>query len=172
MKKNKKMDNNKKNKKKRTPAPPGNVRPNSFVPRAPKGTHAGEGSLASEKVLLPILCAKAAFGRLTPAGISYNRWRLLLSGMASFMLVPISLLHVTVLPSLAIGWEATPLDFFSCVGSSSARAVDFSIFSVVLCTPQEFLKRFGEYPHEIAGPRDSEMRGQNTTACTFCAAQR
>ena len=44
---------NKKNKKKRTPAPPGNVRPNSFVPRAPKGTHAGEGSLASEKVSLP-----------------------------------------------------------------------------------------------------------------------
>ena len=28
------------------------------------------------------------------------------------MLVPISLLHVTGLPSLAIGWEATPLDFF------------------------------------------------------------
>ena len=44
-KKNKKM----KNKKKRTPAPPGNVRPNSFVPRAPKGTHAGESSLASTK---------------------------------------------------------------------------------------------------------------------------
>ena len=58
-KKNKKKKNNKKNKKnkkkkkkkkkKRTPAPPGNVRPNSFVPRAPKGTHAGEGSLASTK---------------------------------------------------------------------------------------------------------------------------
>ena len=52
MKKNKKKNkkkNNKKNKKKRTPAPPGNVRPNSFVPRAPKGTHAGESSLASTK---------------------------------------------------------------------------------------------------------------------------
>ena len=46
-KKNKKKKN--KNKKKRTPAPPGNVRPNSFVPRAPKGTHAGESSLASTK---------------------------------------------------------------------------------------------------------------------------
>ena len=46
------------------------------------------------------------------------------------MLVPISLLHVTVLPSLAIGWEANPLDFLLGVGSSSARAVDFSIFSV------------------------------------------
>ena len=50
-KKNKKKinNNNNNNKKKRTPAPPGNVRPNSFVPRAPKGTHAGEGSLASTK---------------------------------------------------------------------------------------------------------------------------
>ena len=36
-------------KKKRTPTPPGNVRPNSFVPRAPKGKHAGESSLASTK---------------------------------------------------------------------------------------------------------------------------
>ena len=53
--KKKKKKKTKKNKKKRTPAPPGNVRPNSFVPRAPKGTHAGEGSLASEKVSLPIL---------------------------------------------------------------------------------------------------------------------
>ena len=52
--KNKNKTQKKKNKKKRTPAPPGNVRPNSFVPRAPKGTHAGEGSLASEKVSLPI----------------------------------------------------------------------------------------------------------------------
>ena len=51
MKKNK---NNKKKKKKRAPDPPGYLRPNSFVPRAPKGTHAGEGSLASEKVSLPI----------------------------------------------------------------------------------------------------------------------
>ena len=54
MKKNKnkkKKNNNKKNKnkKKRTPAPPGNVRPNSFVPRAPRGAHVGEGSLASTK---------------------------------------------------------------------------------------------------------------------------
>ena len=48
MKKNKNKKNKNK-KKKRTPAPPGNVRPNSFVPRAPKGTHAGEGSLASTK---------------------------------------------------------------------------------------------------------------------------
>ena len=78
---------------------------------------------------------------------------------------------MTVIPSSAIRWEATLRDLLFRVGSGSARAVDFSIFSVVLCTPQEFLKRFGEYPHEIAGPRDSEMRGQNTTACTFCAAQ-
>ena len=51
MKSKKKSKKNKKNKnkKKRTPAPPGNVRPNSFVPRAPKGTHAGESSLASTK---------------------------------------------------------------------------------------------------------------------------
>ena len=54
MKKNKKnrkrkKKNKNKNKKKRTPAPPGNVHSNSFVPRAPKGTHAGEGSLASTK---------------------------------------------------------------------------------------------------------------------------
>ena len=69
------------------------------------------------------------------------------------------------------GVGSNPLDFFFGVGSSSARAVDFSIFSVVLCTPQEFLKRFGEYPHEIAVPRDSEMRGQYTTACTFFATQ-
>ena len=71
-------------------------------------------------------------------------------------------------------WLAHPTHPFPAVGcgSGSARAVDFSIFSVVLCTPQEFLKRFGEYPHEIAGPRDSEMLGENTTACTFCAAQR
>ena len=48
MKKNKKSKKKNK-KKKRTPAPPGNVRPNSFVPRAPKGTHAGESSLASTK---------------------------------------------------------------------------------------------------------------------------
>ena len=60
VKKNKK--NKKKNKKKRTPAPPGNVRPNSFVPRAPKGTHAGEGSLASEKVSLPTV---AFFAQVT-----------------------------------------------------------------------------------------------------------
>ena len=45
----KKNNNKNKNKKKRTPAPPWNVRPNSFVPRALKGTHAGEGSLASTK---------------------------------------------------------------------------------------------------------------------------
>ena len=51
MKKNKNKNN--KNKKKRAPDPPGYLRPNSFVPRAPKGTHAGEGSLASEKVSLP-----------------------------------------------------------------------------------------------------------------------
>ena len=50
----KKKKNNKKNKTKRTPAPPGNVRPNSFVPWAPNGTHAGEGSLALENVLLPM----------------------------------------------------------------------------------------------------------------------
>ena len=43
-------NNKKKNKKKRAPDPPGYLRPNSFVPRAPKGTHAGEGSLASENV--------------------------------------------------------------------------------------------------------------------------
>ena len=54
MKKNKNKNN--KNKKKRAPDPPGYLRPNSFVPRAPKGTHAGEGSLASEKVPLPIQC--------------------------------------------------------------------------------------------------------------------
>ena len=53
--KNKKNKNKKKNKKKRAPDPPGYLRPNSFVPRAPKGTHAGEGSLASEKVSLPII---------------------------------------------------------------------------------------------------------------------
>ena len=51
MKKKKNKKNN--NKKKRAPDPPGYLRPNSFVPRAPKGTHAGEGSLASEKVSLP-----------------------------------------------------------------------------------------------------------------------
>ena len=50
-----KNKNKKKNKKKRAPDPPGYLRPNSFVPRAPKGTHAGEGSLASEKVSLPTL---------------------------------------------------------------------------------------------------------------------
>ena len=53
MKKNKNKNN--KNKKKRAPDPPGYLRPNSFVPRVPKGTHAGEGSLASEKVSLPTL---------------------------------------------------------------------------------------------------------------------
>ena len=49
MKSKKKSKKNKKNKnkKKRTPAPPGTLRPNSFVPRAPKGTHAGDSSLAS-----------------------------------------------------------------------------------------------------------------------------
>ena len=57
---------------------------------------------------------------------------------------------------------------FFCLGSGSTRAVDFSIFSVVVCTPQEFFRRFGEYSHEIAGPRDFEMRGQQTTICTFC----
>ena len=50
MKKNKKKNN----KKKRAPDPPGYLRPNSFVPLAPKGTHAGEGSVASEKMSLPI----------------------------------------------------------------------------------------------------------------------
>ena len=58
MKKKKKNKNNKKNKKKRAPDPPGYLRPNSFVPRAPKGTHAGEGSLASEKVSLPTYCTR------------------------------------------------------------------------------------------------------------------
>ena len=53
--KNKKNKNKNKNKKKRAPDPPEYLRPNSFVPRAPKGTHAGEGSLASEKVSLPIV---------------------------------------------------------------------------------------------------------------------
>ena len=49
-KKNKKKNNKKKkNKKKRAPDPPGYLRPNSFVPRAPKGTHAGESRLASTK---------------------------------------------------------------------------------------------------------------------------
>ena len=59
MKKNKNKNN--KNKKKRAPDPPGYLRPNSFVPRAPKGTHAGEGSLASEKVSLPIYSIVWAF---------------------------------------------------------------------------------------------------------------
>ena len=54
-KKNKNKKKNNKNKKKRAPDPPGYLRPNSFVPRAPKGTHAVEGSLASEKVSLPML---------------------------------------------------------------------------------------------------------------------
>ena len=35
------------------------------------------------------------------------------------------------------GVGSNPLDFFFGVGSSSARAADFSIFSVVRCTPQE-----------------------------------
>ena len=56
--KNKNKKKKKKNKKKRTQAPPGNVCPNSFVPRAPKGTHAGEGSIASEKMSLPIMKGK------------------------------------------------------------------------------------------------------------------
>ena len=59
MKKNKNKNN--KNKKKRAPDPPGYLRPNSFVPRAPKGTHAGEGSLASEKVSLPTMLATSHF---------------------------------------------------------------------------------------------------------------
>ena len=59
--KNKKNKNKKKNKKKRAPDPPEYLRPNSFVPRAPKGTHAGEGSLASEKVPLPIYTLCVAF---------------------------------------------------------------------------------------------------------------
>ena len=54
-KKKKKNNNNNNNNNKRAPDPPGYLRPNSFVPRAPKGTHAGEGSLASEKVSLPII---------------------------------------------------------------------------------------------------------------------
>ena len=60
-KKNKKKKK-KKNKKKRAPDPPEYLRPNSFVPRAPKGTHAGEGSLASEKVSLPTV---AFFAQVT-----------------------------------------------------------------------------------------------------------
>ena len=48
-KKKKKKNNNNNNNNKRTPAPPGNVRPNSFVPRVPKATHAGKSSLASTK---------------------------------------------------------------------------------------------------------------------------
>ena len=52
--KNKKKKMNKKNNK-RTPAPPGNVRPNSFVQRAQKGTHAGESSLASTECLCLLL---------------------------------------------------------------------------------------------------------------------
>ena len=51
--KNKNKNKKKNKKKKRPPDPPEYLRPNSFVPRAPKGTHAGEGSLASEKVSLP-----------------------------------------------------------------------------------------------------------------------
>ena len=35
------------------------------------------------------------------------------------------------------GVGSNPLDFFFGVGSSSAQAADFSIFSVVRCTPQE-----------------------------------
>ena len=87
------------------------------------------------------------------------------------MIHTIPLLHVAVIPSSAIRWEATLRDLLFRVGSGSARAVDFSIFSVVLCTPQEFFKRQGEYPHAIAGARKFEMRGQQTTACTFCTAQ-
>ena len=54
-KKNKKKKKKNNNKKKRAPDPPGYLRPNSFVPRAPKATHAGESSLASEKVSLPMV---------------------------------------------------------------------------------------------------------------------
>ena len=43
-KKEKEKEKNKKNKKKQTPAPPGNVRPNSFVPRAPRGRTRGEAA--------------------------------------------------------------------------------------------------------------------------------
>ena len=91
--------------------------------------------------------------------------------MASLVIHTIPLLHVAVIPSSAIRWEATLLDLLLRVGSGSARAVDFSIFSVVLRTPQDFFKRQCEYPHEIAGARKFEMRGQQTTACTFCTAQ-
>ena len=60
--KNKNNNKKKKNKKKRAPDPPEYLRPNSFGPRAPKGTHAGEGSLASEKVSLPTV---AFFAQVT-----------------------------------------------------------------------------------------------------------
>ena len=52
----------KKSEKKRTPAAPGNVRPNSLVPWAPKGTHAGGSSLASTgcHCLLPKYTAESA----------------------------------------------------------------------------------------------------------------
>ena len=118
---------------------------------------------------LRTLCAKAASRRLTQEGISYNQPGLLQWTVS--LAFGITLLRVTVIPSLAIRWEATLRDLLFRVGSGSARAVDFSIFSVVLCTPQEFFKRQGEYPHAIAGARKFEMRGQQTTACTFCTAQ-
>ena len=59
--KNKNKNKNKKNnnkKKKRAPDPPEYLRPNSFVPPSPKGTHAGGGSLTSEKMSLPTPTAK------------------------------------------------------------------------------------------------------------------
>ena len=80
--KNNNKNKKKNNKKKRAPDPPGYLRPNSFVPRAPKGTHAGEGSLASEKVSLPI-CSRYAsscrhsvnvtvsYGRLTSVMLNH-----------------------------------------------------------------------------------------------------
>ena len=60
---------------------------------------------------LRTLCAKAASRRLTQEGISYNQPGLLQWTVS--LAFGITLLRVTVIPSLTMVWAATPLIFFS-----------------------------------------------------------
>ena len=88
--KNNNKNKKKNNKKKRAPDPPEYLRPSSFVPRAPKGTHAGEGSLASEKVSLPMYINNFIFIFISTRYIYIHCFILLFAYLSIFVCIPIT----------------------------------------------------------------------------------
>ena len=68
------------------------------------------------------------------------------------------------------GVGSNPLDFFRCGKQFCPGSRLFYFLGRTLHSTRN-LKSFGEYPREIAGSLDFEMRGLHNIADTFCIAQ-